>query len=1054
MTAPFYLPRISALPLLLFLAFLAGCGVKMSDEVTQAYKDLPEVIDYNTDIKPIVSDRCYHCHGPDENKREANVRLDQKDGLFKVSNSGNSPFVSGNISQSEAIKRILSDDPETMMPPPNSNRTLSAQEKAALVKWVENGAEWKEHWAYLPPEKSKLPKSDASWAKSNEIDHFVQSRLKIRNLSPAPKAEKEQLIRRITMDLTGLPPTIQAIDAFLEDTSPGAYEKVVDQLLKTTAHSERMTLEWLDLARYADSHGFHADGARTMWPWRDWVIKAFESNMPYDQFVSEQIAGDLMPNATKDQIVATAFNRNHPMTAEGGAVVEEFRLEYVANRTNTIGTAFMGLTLECAKCHDHKFDPISQEEYYQVSSFFNNVKELGMTGDDGNYGPMVMLSDVETDAILDFLDKDLAKLEGDREQLLMNNKEEKTLQPLIATSFETITTTKEGRYFGKNKNLKPSKQVELGDGVWGKAPIFDEQEDRLLIEDFGQFEAYEPFTISLWVKIIEETNKTKVLIGNAGEKNNLWRGWDLYLDSTNHISFRLISTLPHNFMQIRTAESVDVGEWAHIVAAYDGSMKAEGVEITLNGNTADARVEFDRLYKSILPTNTSRTSENRPLQLGKSYRLYTGDNGILKGALDELAVYGTALSVNDAKALYERSQLGQKATIKAPSNAQLSKLNSQLSELRQKKMKVIDTIPELMVMEEMPKRRPTFVLDRGEYDKPTNQVEPGSVKKVLPFGSNYEKNRLGLTKWLFDKDNPLTARVAVNRYWQMIFGQGIVATVNDFGSQGALPSHPKLLDWLAVDFVASGWDLRALIKTMVMSETYQQSSKINSGAYEADPSNKWLARGASYRWQAEFIRDNALASSGLLINKKGGPSTKPHQPDGLWIELGNFSHFLRTYQRDKDENQYRRSMYTFIRRTSPPPNMTLFDAPNREVCTVTRERTNTPLQALVLLNDPQFVEASKALAYRLQSEVGGSVEQQIETGFRMVLSRRPSEKEKAIFEDLYAQELAEFKKDKTRVDEFLGVGDFSVEVENPTALAALTIVSNTLLNMDEAYTKR
>ncbi len=1035
-------------PLGCFCLLLTSCGPDIPETVESTFATLPETIDFNLDVKPILSDRCYHCHGPDKNKRKGNLRLDTREGLFTALENGKKAIVPGSLSKSAAINRILHSDPENVMPPPESNRYLSDREKAILIKWVESGAEWKEHWAYIPPEKSDLPKKMNDWNVHNEIDLFIQDKLPLRNLEPSQEADRERLLRRVTLDLTGLPPTIEEQDAFLADTDENAYEKVVDRLLASDAYAERLTLEWLDVARYADSHGFHADGERSMWPWRDWVIDAFKKNMPYDEFVTEQLAGDLIPDASREQVIATAFNRNHPMTAEGGVVDEEFRLEYVANRTNTLGTAFLGLTLECARCHDHKFDPITQKEYYQVSAFFNNMRELGMTGDDGDFGPMLPLTTSRTDSIIAYLDKEILSLESSQSPVSA-----KTVQgkPILRQQLDKITPTDSTKFMDRNPNVYAQGPLELIDGIHGKAVLFNNQDARLYINKFGQFEAFEPFTVSAWVRADKETGKTKVIIGNAGEKNNLWRGWDVYLDSTNHLSFRLINTLPHNMIHVRSADTIQLGEWTQVLVSYDGSLKAAGVKMGINGKQVKTNILYDRLYKNILPTNVSRTHDKRGVVLGKSYRSFTGDNGILKGSIDELAVYDFAVDPGEFKSIYESTMNGSVAEV----TRKISEEERKLQELRKKKIYTLDTIPELMVMEEMEDPRPTFILTRGEYDKPTEKVSPATIDKVLPFDENYSRNRLGLSKWLFDRDNPLTARVAVNRYWQMIFGQGIVTTVNDFGSQGALPSHPELLDWLAVDFMENNWDLKALLKKMVMSATYRQSSTFTPEKYQADADNIWLARGPSYRLQAEMIRDNALASSGLLNDKVGGPSAKPYQPDSLWIELGNFSYFLLYYHQDHDDQQYRRSMYTFIRRTSPPPNMIIFDASNREVCTVSRERTNTPLQALVLLNDQQYVEASKALALRISQMSENDVEEQIENGYRLVLCRKPNRDEMKVLMGLYESELREFREDNTRVKELLAVGDFAIpdKWHNPE-LAALTMVSNTLFNMDESYMKR
>lgn len=1044
------------------IAMLMSCSPTMPEDVEKVYETLSGEVLFNIDIKPILTDRCYLCHGPDAGTRKAGMRLDTKEGLYAENDYEHQPFVAGNLNSSEAIRRILSDDPEIMMPPPDSRLSLSAEDKAKMIKWVEQGAEWKEHWAFIYPEKKKVPSVKGDWPAYNEIDHFVQRKLAIKGLQPSPEADKDQLLRRVTMDLTGLPPTLQEMEAFRKDQTPDAYEKVVDRLLQTKSHAERMTLEWLDVARYADSHGFHADGARTAWPWRDWVIAAFEKNMPYDQFVTEQLAGDLMPNPTREQIIATAFNRNHPMTGEGGVVDEEFRMEYVANRTATLGTAFMGLTLECAKCHDHKFDPISQKEYFQVSAFFNNMKEIGMTGDDGEYGPIVSLTNEKHEEIIDFVNKEVARLENDKQKQVksMISGQDQTskkikVSPALYHGFETVSKRKEVSVLDGNAKTTMNGKVDLSQGISGKAAVFDHQEDQFKANGAGLFDSNEPFSVAVWIYPKAGYGKTKIIVGNAGEKNQRWRGWEFGLDTANRVAVRLNNLPPHNYLHVQSDEEIDLNQWTHLIMTYDGSLQANGISVYKNGQLMKSTILFDRLSKSMLPMKFERVPDQRALSIGKSYRIYTGDNGIFRGQIDELAIYNISIPESEISSVMQQSQKGVAPLVSITTTDGLDELSKKLMALRKQKMNVYDSVPELMVMEEMTEPRKTFILNRGEYDQPTEAVKPGTVAKVMPFGDQYEPNRLGLSEWLFAEENPLTSRVAVNRYWQMIFGAGIVTTAHDFGNQGALPTHPELLDWLAIDFVKSGWDLQYLLKKMVMSATYRQSSTITPQHLELDKDNRWLARGSSYRWPAELIRDNALASSGLLNHQIGGQSARPYQPPGLWIELGNFSHDLKYFKKDTGQNQYRKSMYTFIRRTSPPPFMTIFDAPNRENCTVYRERTNTPLQALVLLNDPQFIEASKALAYRLENEGGDSLRDKIITGFQLVLSRKPAEKEISIMEGLYRKQLDAFSSEPARAKAFLEVGDFVVsDMKSPTELAALTVLSSTLFNLDEVYTKR
>jgi hypothetical protein len=1061
----------------LIISFVFSCTRQVPDEIAEAYQELPAKIDFNYHVKPILSDKCYHCHGPDKNTRKAEFRLDTNEGAFSELREGGFAFVSGNPSKSIAIQKILSERPELRMPPVESHLSLSKSEIATLYKWVEQGAEWKKHWSFIPPVKQAVPDElPTGWKAINEIDHFILERIHAEGLTPSQQADKERLLRRLTIDLTGLPPTLEEIDAFLADTSPQAYEKVVDRLLSSDAHAERMTMEWLDVARYADSHGMHADGYRLMWPWRDWVIDAFRENMPYDKFVTLQLAGDLLPGATKEQILATAFNRNHPMTDEGGVIDEEFRLKYVADRTITAGTAFLGLTMECASCHDHKFDPVSQKEFYQVSAFFNNVKELGMTGADGNYGPNLLLTDAETEKRIEEIKAYIKEKETEINRLKQDvasspySKVSSTPVQGLAGHYpiESFSVTADTNKYSLDNNPRSSTKsrpvFEKGVGGNGNALKLTGEYDELYLSDVGYFELYDPFSAGAWINTSKkETEKTQTILGNTGQKNNFWRGWDFFLDQHNRINFRLIHSLPHNYLHVVSNDSFPINQWRHVMFTYDGSGNASGVKLYIDGRQVETFTAFDRLYRTILPIKVgTHVPDKRPLLAGKSYRLHTGEFGIFKGLMDEIRIYNRELVALEVDGIvqqvktdvpaggYNESMLAEYRARTTP--AMQRKLN-ELKGLRKQLLAVIDPIDEVMVMEEMPEPRNTFVLERGEYNSPGEAVTVGTPEAILPFSNKFPPNRLGLAKWIFDKDNPLTARVAVNRYWQMIFGRGLVKTVNDFGNQGDLPSHPELLDWLAVEFMESGWDVRSLLKKMVMSATYGQSSVIRKDILESDPENILLTRSPSYRLQAEIIRDNALAASGLLTKKVGGPSVKPYQPDGLWTNI--YSRKLLKYTPDSGSDLYRRSMYTFIRRTSPPPFMTIFDAPNRDVCTVNRERTNTPLQALVLLNDPQFVEASKVLAERAFTFGGKELSDQVKYAFRLVTSRTPSKDEIDILIRLYGKELQYFAKDKNSAADLLSVGEYRVgNVFDKSKLAAMTIVMNTILNHDEAYVKR
>ena len=1044
--------------LCVFLFITVACQKKLPEYVEIPYNDILGEIDFNIDVKPILSDKCFSCHGPDAGTRKADLRFDIEGDLFKKSNQGNFVFKAGNLEKSEGIQRILSDDPNYIMPPADSHLELTPKEKAILVKWVEQGASWKKHWAFISPDKPNLPEA-IPWSSANEIDQFIYEKLQQNKLKPSQSANKEQLLRRLSIDLRGIPPTLEEINLFLKDADPKAYEKLVDTMLASKDYAERLTLEWLDVARYSDSHGYHADGSRMMWQWRDWVIDAFYNNKPYDEFVTEQLAGDLIPNASKKQKLATAFNRNHPTTAEGGAIDEEFRVEYVTNRTNTFGTAFLGLTVECAKCHDHKFDPISQKDYFQLFAYFNNIKELGMTSNDGNSGPLLLLTNEKLDSITTSIQHEIDSLETLEQKLkkpLTTNADFKSSElfqktpPILHHSFEKISSNGSKTFLDYNNSTTVSTKLTLEEGVKGTAARFDNQYDQINITGLPAFQITDAFSVSVWVfveKLIP--TKTMTIIGNSSVKHQLYRGWDLYLESNGQISSRLISALPNNYIHTKTTDTIPLNQWTHLLMTYDGSKNGNGLHIYVNGNEAKENIEYSKLYKSMIP------NEKGNLVIGKSLRGQTGDNGIFVGKIDELSIYDFEILPKQVPSVYEQSKSNKNLFAWKPKENKYVALMSNLKQLRNDKLKALDTVKEIMVMEEMSKQRKTYILQRGEYNNYGPEVERSTPSQLSKNMTNYSKDRLGLSNWLFDPKNPLAARVAVNRYWQMIFGKGLVTTTNDFGNQGALPTHPKLLDWLAIDFIESGWDLRRLIKMMVMSNTYKQASKTSKELRELDPENLLLARAPSYRLQAEFIRDNALQASGLLNEKVGGESVKPYQPKGLWIEKGNFSKDLLYFIQDHDDKQYRKSMYTFIKRTSPPPYMEIFDMPGRESCIVSRERTNTPLQALSLLNDPQFVETSKALAYRMKNEGGSSLNEQLELGFLLALSRKPNNNELEIMSDLYSNELSKFSKNRDRAVAYLSVGDYKIPKEYPVdEMAAMTIVANTLFNMDEMYNKR
>ncbi|WP_245189396.1 DUF1553 domain-containing protein [Lunatimonas salinarum] len=1069
-----------------FLAFLVigymlvSCGVEKPAEIVEAELSLPEQIDYNLHVKPILSDRCFSCHGPDPNTREAGLRLDIAEGVYGplADNKHKVAVFPGDLHRSDVYDRLVSEDPERVMPPPQSNLSLSPREKAIIIRWIEQGAVYKPHWAYIRPEKSPLPKvSDPSWP-VNEIDYFVMGKLDQNNLKPSSPVAKEKLIRRVSLDLTGLPPDLEQIDEFLNDPSPNAYEKVVDKLLSTVAYAERMALDWLDVARFADSNGLHADGYRMMWPWRDWVIEAFDENMPYDRFIEWQVAGDMLPNPSKKQILATAFNRNNQTNSEAGIVDEEYRLEYVFDRSETIGKAFLGLTLDCARCHDHKFDPISQKDYFSMAAFFNNMDELGMTSNDGNSGPFLLYLDDEEERELEALKARIRALETEKA-----NEQQKFLQEqgetALPVSWLPEKTLKMGliSHFRLDEYAEGKSQAEAGKfsarvlgspdvipSPTGKGLRFKDEKDLMEFPDLGLVEMTDVFSFSFWAKP-ESNEPYRSLVGNSGEKNNFYRGYEIFLDSTNRIQVRIINALPDNAIHLITKDPIKMGEWSHISLTYDGSANASGTHLYINGKPATSVTLVDNLYKSILPVkDSSGKPVNRPLRLAKSYRLYDGDNGVYTGGLDDLYLFNRVLTGLEIAELYYAGNSSEAKKFDATEigrhleyhlNRKRQQKEEALNELRKEKLAMLQEKKEVMVMKERANIRKTYILDRGDYNFPTDEVQ-ADVPAFLPsLDGQWPKNRLGLAKWLTHPDHPLVSRVTVNRYWNQFFGRGLVQSVGDFGSQGELPTHPLLLDWLAVDFVESGWDVKALVKKIVTSATYKQESLATPELAELDPDNALLARGPRHRLLGEFIRDSYLHASGLLVEEIGGPSVKPYQPEGLWEEKGEFSNFLRTYITDQGKDLYRRSMYTFIRRTSPAPAMTNFDVPGREDCIVQRSETNTPLQPLVLMNDPQIIEASRALAEKMQKEGGRKLEDQLTYGFRRVTGRMPAEREMQLFKEMFSEELHRFRQNKRDRDALLQVGASKVDVGMPLeTTAALTTVANLMFNHFDFYTKQ
>ena len=1088
--------RMAKVVLTIFVVILlAACRTEIHENIKIEMAKAPEVIDYNFHVKPILADRCYACHGPDTQKQKANLRLDIEEIAYAALTSGNGhAIVPGNINKSQLVRRIVSDEKDYAMPPAESNLSLDNAEKAILIKWIEQGAKYQPHWAFLKPEEPSVPANENNWA-VNEIDHFIADRLNDYNLKPAPEANKEQLIRRVFFDITGLPPSINDLDRWLAKSRPDYYELLVDSLLNLPAYGQRMAAHWLDVARFADSEGYLDDFHHTFWPYRDWVIKAFNDNLSYDQFILWQVGGDQIPNATSEQVLATAFNRNHKQNSEGGVIPEEFRVEYVVDRTNTLGSAFMGLTVGCARCHDHKYDPVSQEDYYKLFGFFNSVIERGdaifsnnsvengqmvPNRESMNSGPVLVLFDDETEAIRQFLVETInAKTDGLRKLENANETEfqkwmvaqnsDKALAQAVEQStvnYLTFDDMAEGKVTDLAQGAKKARyngKIAPVPGKKGLAVRSDAQGQLVADGSRVVFERMDPYTISFWIntpKIFEDAH----VMYNGNSRYQGYRGWDVTLDS-GRVHFRLNHAHPYQSLDIRTPDPLPIGEWVHFVWTYDGSSNAERMSIYRNGEKI--RVDIERNYIR----RSARPYINPKELVRKNYRgLIIGnrhyDQDFTGGMVDELRILNREADAYVAKYLYnaemgtsayaqalksEDKQLGKFYDLFMDNDLETYRVN--LRRLQAQEIELIDTAQEVMVMGDFTKERATYILDRGVYYEQGQEVSRDVPEAILAMPDDLPRNRLGLGQWLIHPDHPLTARVAVNQIWYLVFGRGIVETVEDFGNQGALPTHPELLEWLATDFQKNGWDMKRLIRQMVTSATYRQSSIIRPELLEIDPDNKLLARGPRYRRSAEMIRDNILSSSGLLDNKFGGISTFPYQPDGLWKEVMTHT-FFHEYEIDYENGLYRRSIYTFWKRNMPPPNMMIFDAASRAECQVRRQRSNTPLQALVLLNDPQMIEGCRVLAEKAWTISNGNQDEAISNIFRQLTSRYPTEKEEKILNQQYGEELKYFKTNPKNTLDYLNIGKATPVSSIPKPeLAAMGRVSNTILNSTEAYFK-
>jgi hypothetical protein len=1028
-------------------------------------------LEFNRDIRPILSDACFQCHGPDKQKRKAKLHFDTEEGARAA-------FVAGKPDESEMIHRITSEDKTKRMPPPTAAISLTEKQIDTLKQWIKQGAPWQKHWALIPPARPALPAvKNKAWP-INPIDHFVLARLEAEGLKPSPEADPVTLIRRLSLDLTGLPPTPSAVDEFITAwDAAGAkrgevYENLVDRLLASPRYGERMAMPWLNAARYADTNGYQTDGPRVMWRWRDWVIEAFNDNMPFDQFTIEQIAGDLLPNPTLDQKIATGFNRNHRGNSEGGVIPEEYAVEYVVDRVDTTATIWLGLSAGCAKCHDHKYDPLSQKEFYQLYAYFNSIPERGKAIKYGNSPPYIKSPT-----------RDQAKKLSELAQMV---EQKETAFRALAGELKTSQAAWE-----KKVQVLDGIDWEFRRGLQKRFPLMDGTERENLSNvshgsplrrnsnqearffdgqrffdagDVGAFGFFDKFSIAAWIHPFGKRGGT---IFSRMVDTDRADGYSAVLqDGKLHVN--LVKRWLDDAIRVETESTIKLDQWSHVLVTYDGSRQASGVKLYINGQPARLKVNLDDLNQSFNTKEPFRVGAGG----GKEHRFV--------GSIAEVRIYNHAIAADDAAALGNADPIDDIARMPADKRspaqayklfsyfldqqapAHVRKAHAALLAARAEWERFDESTPTTMVMQELPTPRDAFILLRGEYDKPGAKVNRALPAALPALPKDAPNNRLGLAKWLVAKDNPLTARVAVNRYWQMLFGAGIVRTVEDFGAQGDWPSHPELLDWLAVEFsspLPSGgegpgvrgrpWDVKHLLKTIVTSATYRQSSRVTPALFARDPDNRLLAHGPRVRLPADVIRDQALFASGLLVEKRGGPSVKPYQPAGLVMELTG----TEEYEQDHGNKLYRRSLYTFWKRTVPPPAMMNLDAANRETCVVRETRTNTPLQALNLMNDVTFVEAARVLAERIMKKEK-SPENRLAFAWRLAAARAPSQAELKLLTAAFARHHAHYQQDRAAAAKLISAGEAPRDKSLDAAEhAAYTAVCNLILNLDEVITK-
>jgi hypothetical protein len=1033
---------------------------------------------FDRDIRPILADNCYPCHGPDENKRKAKLRLDRSEEATKPLPDGETAIVPGRPQESKLVERISAKDPDDVMPPAKSGKKLTPQDIDWITRWIAAGAKWQNHWSFVAPRRAPLPNvKNQRWAR-NEIDAFVLARLEREGLAPTPEAQTSVLLRRLSLDLNGLPPTPEQLRAWSHRRDPVL--AATDELLASPHFGERMASDWMDLARYADTHGFNNDVLRSMWRWRDWVIESFNRNLPYNQFITEQLAGDLLPKPTLDQQIATGFNRNHGINSEGGIIDEEYRVEYVADRVRTTSIAWLGLTMECARCHDHKFDPISQKDFFRFFAFFNNIDETGEDGRFANAAPILPAPTRRQQQDMARRRTELAAAQLEMQTLAAPDWNDITLDGVAISSPEAdppattndvlrlqFQTPAAGDALTNLAGGKPF-QIHGGlmrtDGPLGKPAVLLDGESNLRTESLPSVGYAKGWAFSTWLR--RDSSNAAIIFSTANfgvppSAEQFGEGLQVRFTSQGALDIRLAHRWPGYSIELLTRETIPAGQWHHLLLRSDGSMAAKGLRLCVDGEEWFRDVIHDDLTVKLGPAGAAVIG-------GSDEKGAAGFVGALSAPrifaapapIEELAARARAAVLR--LALDTPSQDRADWRIKLLRNAWLEQHQPDFASAaaaarsaRAALLALESDSPGTMVMRELPRERPTFVLFRGQYDAPRDRVEPDVPEFILPFSKESPRNRLGLAQWLTDPANPLTARVVVNRFWQALFGTGLVKTSENFGYQGEAPSHPELLDWLAVDFREHGWDVKRLLRQITSSATYRQDSRSTDALNERDPENRLLAHGPRQRLTGEMVRDQALFLSGLLHDEIGGPPVYPYQPANLYKGIVVAADYPGTaYTESTGPELYRRSLYTFWKRTVPHPSLSTFDVPDREVCTARRPKTNTPLQALAAMNDTYQVESARKLAERMVLHGGVSPADRLAFAFQLATARPPRPDERQVLCSLLERRLAAYQKNPAEAKAFLSVGASKPDPKIDTAeLAAYANLASLILNLDETITR-